>query len=450
MSARRFAALALLAFTSGLVACDDDDAGAGNAGGAASAPFFLGTPEADNTSTPRVEVDADGGIHAVYPAYAGGRAYYAYCPKDCAPDQLKVVRFDTEGTVANAMLALDGAGKPHVLLSSFRKVHYASCEGDCTTEAGWRKTELLDHGSELEISGEAFALDPAGRPRFLMHTYRAYLGIGQKPPVVYYATCDADCHVADNWHASEIAKQMWYGSTLRFGADGKPRVATVAEMTIDGSKMDVAAYAECNGDCTKEASWTGTGLMPVYQSEYEAVAIKPTISMALTKSGAPRVLTLGKTDGGKKAVTYFACDAGCTGEAWTGTILSDHDKVGTGLDLALDANDHPRFVYTLDYNIALAHCEAEHCEAADAKWDLTKVEYGSEMKPDEIFLYDNCHVGAWFLHSPSIALTGAGQPRVVYQARDIRGGWKNPDPTKPRCEAGTDMSWSRIALMGSI
>ncbi len=454
MFARRFATLALLAFTFGLVACDDDagsGTGAGAEGDGASSRFFLGTgSDVDNTAAPRIEIDRDGGVHAVYPAYAGGRSYYAYCPRDCTPESLKVVRFETDGTVANAMLALDGAGRPHVLLSSFSKIYYASCTGDCTTKSGWRQTELLDHGNELEVSGEAFALDSSGRPRFLMHTYRAYLGIGQKPPKVWWAACDADCHDADAWTASQIAEQMWYGSTLRFGPDGRPRVATVAEIELeDGSKMDAAAYVECNGDCTKEASWTGVPLMQVYQSEYEAVALKPTLSMALTKSGAPRIVTIGKQDD-RKAVTYYACDSDCVGEGWEGVILSDHADVGPGLDLALDANDRPRFVYTLDYDVFLARCDEARCETADAKWDLTKVEAGSDMPPDEIFLYENCHVGAWFLHSPSLALTADGKPRVGYQARDISGGWKNPDPTKPRCEAGTDMTWTRMAVMGSM
>lgn len=70
------------------------------------------------------------------------------------------------------------------------------------------------------------------------------------------------------------------------------------------------------------------------------------------------------------------------------------------------------------------------------------------MKPDEISLYENCTVGAWFLHSPSIALTNPGKARVGYQARDISGGWESPDPaTKADCRAGTDMTWSRLAVM---
>src|SRR5204862_7639663 len=103
-----------------------------------------------------------------------------------------------------------------------------------------------------------------------------------------------------------------------------------------------------------------------------------------------------------------------------------------------------------DYNIAIGFCDEADCTTENAKWDLGKVEYSGEMKPDEIFLWENCNVSAWFLHSPSIALTPDGRPRVGYQARDISGGFSNPDKTKPRCIAGTDMTWSRLAIMTGV
>jgi hypothetical protein len=58
-------------------------------------------------------------------------------------------------------------------------------------------------------------------------------------------------------------------------------------------------------------------------------------------------------------------------------------------------------------------------------------------------------VGAWFLHNPSIAVASDGKPVIGYQSRDISGGWSNPDPTKPRCAAGTDMTWSRLAVINA-
>ncbi len=440
-----------------------DAAGAGgadsNIGGSDGGPgpdvdvthFFLPTGEPDNTSAPSLEVDAQGGIHAVYPAYAGGNAYYAYCPANCRGQaDVKVVMFDTEGTVANSMLALTADGRPRVLLSAFQKVYFASCDKNCTSKASWTIGEIFDHDGDREVSGEALALDPQGNPRFLMHTYRALLGIGQKPPKTWYATCDAACDQSASWTYSEIAQEIWEGSALRYDAAGVAHLATVVNFN-EGERagQKLSAYLECAGACTDADDWKGIGFIKPYESRIEAVTVYPTVSLALTKAGAPRVAVLGQSDAGKKNIIYFQCDADCSGDNWQGALVSEHDQIDAGLDLTLDQNDHPRFVYTLNYNIGLAYCDAEPCGGPEANWDLTKVELGGEIPPDEIFLWENCTVGAWFLHSPSIALTKDGKPRVGYQARDISGGVTLPDPTKPGCTAGTDMTWSRLAVMSS-
>jgi hypothetical protein len=181
---------------------------------ASSAPFFLPTGEPDNTAAPAIEVDAKGRVHAVFPAYAGGRAYYATCAADCqGTDDVAVVRFDTDSTVANAMLALDGESRPRVLLSTFNKVYFASCDEGCSDPAGWSQTELLDHRGDREVTGEAFALDPNGNPRFMMHTYVAYLGIGQKAPETYYVACDGACEDAASWSQYKVADQISHRTT---------------------------------------------------------------------------------------------------------------------------------------------------------------------------------------------------------------------------------------------
>jgi len=436
---------------------EGDDGAAGSAGaptgGVAAARFFLPTGEPDNTAAPSIEVDAQGGMHAVYPAYAGGNAYYAYCAADCrGQEDVEVVMFPTDGTVANAMLALDSSGHPRVLLSAYQKLYYATCDKGCTRVSGWKVDEILDHEGDREVSGEALALDASGRPRFLMHTYRAYLGIGQKPPKTWYATCDADCGDAASWSYSEIAQEIWEGTSLRFDRAGAAHVATVIDINEgDQAGKKLAAYFECAGTsaCAAGDDWNGIGFVKPYESEYEAVSMKPTVSLALTRAGAPRVVVLGENDGKPKNIIYFQCDQDCTNDHWQGAVVSDHDQIDAGLDLALDGNDHPRLVYTLDYNIGLAYCDSEPCGGPSSNWDLTKVELGGDIPADEIFLWENCTVGAWFLHSPSLALTKDGKPRVGYQARDISGGVGQPDPTKPACQAGTDMTWSRLALMSA-
>src|SRR6478735_11228439 len=307
---------------------EGNDPGEGGAAGSAQSPsggvsaarFFLPTGEPDNTAAPSIEVDAQGGTHAVYPAYAGGNAYYAYCAADCrGQSDVKVVTLPTEGTVANAMLALDANGHPRVLLSAFQKLYYGSCDSGCTSESNWKLDEIMDHDGDREVSGEALALDPNGHPRFLMHTYRAFLGIGQKPPKTWYATCDSACGNANNWTYSEIAQEIWEGTALRFDRSGGAHIATVIDIN-DGAKagQKLSAYLECTGACTGEADWNGIGFIKPYESNTDAVSVKPTVSLALTRAGAPRVVVLGENDGKPKNIIYFQCDQDCTHDNWQG------------------------------------------------------------------------------------------------------------------------------------
>ncbi|MEZ4439842.1 MAG: hypothetical protein R3B72_12175 [Polyangiaceae bacterium] len=422
-------------------------------GGTSNAHFFLPTGEPDNTAAPSLVTDATGGLHAVYPAYAGGGAYYAYCGAGCqASDDVQVVRIDTAGTVGNAMIALDANDHPQLLLSSSQTVIYASCMGSCTDPNGWSTAEIIHHGGDREVTGEAFALDAAGRPRFVMHTYVAYLGIGQKAPETHYVTCDDGCLDPGAWTVSKIADQIWRSGSLVIDHQGVPHLGTVAlvEDPQEGTQY-VAAYATCPGDCTRAEAWLAHGISAAFQNELDAVATKPAVSLALTQGGGARLAMLGEDTSHQRRIEYWACDGGCADSDWRGSILLDGQGIGAGIDLALDAADHPRFAYTYDYNIFLAHCDEGDCTLPDAAWGLSRVEAGEEMPPDEIFLYPNCTVAAWFLHSPSLALTPSGLPRVGYQARDISGGWNNPDPVNtPDCVAGTDMTWSRLTTMSAL
>lgn len=460
MTRIRCSAVGLVLAAASLVACSGkgSDAKGGSNAGASSAGeerFFLPTGEPTNTAAPILRLDAGGGLHAVYPAFINGGAFYAYCSSTCSGrDDVKLVPFDTDGTVGNAMLALDGNGKPRVLLSTMQYVYYAACEGDCADPGAWTTTKIIDHGGDREVSGQAFALDSQGRPRFLMHTYKAYLGVGQKTPATFWVSCDADCSKPEAWKSSKISDQIWQSTKLTFDSADRAHVATVASVdaTATAPAVEMAAYGRCDGDCDQDASWNTAALGAAFESTTDVVDIKPAISMALTAAGTPRVLLLGADNQtGARNLTYFECSDDCTGHGWMGSVISTSSNLGPGLELALDAKDHPRFVHTLDYNIALAYCDDDACSAENAKWDLTKVEYGADMKPDEIFLYTNCTVGAWFLHSPSLVLTQDGRPRVGYQARDMSGGFSNPTPaTTPDCKAGTDMTWSRVAIMSAV
>lgn len=413
--------------------------------------FFLPTGEPDNTTNPTVETDADGNVHLVYPAYAGGGAYYATCSGNCTdPEQVKVVALPTQGTVDNAMLALGPDGRPRVLLSTFLRVYYGVCTGDCSQLSGWQLSVILEHGSKQQVSGEAFALTRTGQPRFVIHTYRAYLGIGQEAPETWFAQCDANCASPGAWQYGRIAEQIWEESTLRLDSQDRPRLATVARVVTEGgSTVQMGAYVACDAGCTQEASWKPVALQTAYSDIYVA-EIDPAISLALTRTGAPRVLLLAKNAQGVRSLVYAECEASCTVDAsWKGGFVNESDKIGAGLDLALDAQDRPRFAYTAAGNILLGYCDAR-CTASDAPWKLAKVELGSDMKADDIFLYPNCNVGAWFLRHPSLAIGKDGMPRVAYRAEDISGGWSNPEPTKPGCAAGADMTLARFTQLSEL
>ncbi|HEX5658194.1 MAG TPA: hypothetical protein VFX59_13410 [Polyangiales bacterium] len=422
-----------------------------------AAKFFLPTNEPTNTAAPSIELDAQGNAHMVYPKFVRGDAFYAFCAKGkCQTENdMQVVELETDGTVSNAMIALTADGKPRILLNSFAYLYYGECDSDCGVRSNWQYQMILKHDNDKEVTGEAFTLDQNGHPRFLIATYRALFGIGQKPAKTELAQCDVNCTSPDAWSYSTIAEpEIWYGSTLRYDATGRMHVATnLFDYKTENPSPDVAAYLTCASNCSSVESWlnSGVGFFAPYESSSEAISMKPAVTLALTAQGKPRFAQIHKNQDGVKTVSYFSCDkADCSKPdsfiyAWSYSGTNVHG----GVDLALDAQDHPRLVHTADYNIAISYCDDADCATATSKWSSKLIEQGGEIPADDIFLEWNCTIGAWFLHNPSIAIGKDGKPVVGYQARDVSGGFSKPDPSKPGCVAGTDMTWSRLAVSDS-
>lgn len=413
--------------------------------------FFLPTVTGDNTSAPVLALDGSGGLHSAYPAFSKGGAYYTYCANGCASaTDVSYVHFTTNETVLNAMLALNSSGKPRVLMNTGSQVYYASCDSGCTDLKGWTVTSIIQHNGKKEVSGRGFTLDPtSGQPRFILHTTVTYLGIGQGDPLTEYMTCDGSCNSPSSWKSLVVDDQyIWYRPELRIDTQGHIHVAaSLALPDTSGGTTNTASYIECTDNCTQAASWKGTKLIAAYASETEAITIKPTVSLALTSSGTPRIAVLAQS-GSDKKLAYLGCDSGCTTEtSWTLQVVTSGSSLGDGLDLVLDPQDHPRLAFTSNYNIVLGTCDAAQCATTDSKWSPNVIEDSGKMKPDEIFLYTNCNASAWFLHAPSLVLTKSGGVRVGYQARDVSGGWVKQDPKGPDCVAGTDMTWSRLAVL---
>lgn len=418
----------------------------------AKAHFFLPTPEVDNTGAPHLQVDKDGGLHAAYPTYVGKGAYYAYCDKDCDEESdVKVVRFETELSVSNALVGITADGKPRVLLSAWDQIYYAQCDEDCTKKTSWDIGSILKHDNVLEITGEAFALDSNAKPHFLLHTYVVPFGVSALTPETYVASCTDACTLNANWTAAKVADEIWEGGTLRFGMDDDAHIfAAAVQFDAGVPKARVPVYAECSDDCVESPEqWHALSLgYPAYEDREKAVSIRPSLSMELTKDGAPRVLAMleGEAED-ERMIAYMACEDGCVedGAAWSGTVVSNHPDLAAGLDLALDAHDNPRLVYNIGYSIFLAACDTGVCSDAPSEWAISPVEAAADMPPDEIILWPNCNVDAWFLHSPNLVLTQDGNPRVGYQATDLSGGGvPMPDPGQSPCLAGIDLTWTRL------
>lgn len=425
--------------------------------GAFAEPFFLPTgDEVFNTGDPRVRTDAAGGLHLVYPLVAATGAAYSYCPPGCdGPEEMATVVFHTDdfGAVSNALVALDSAGAPRVLLATHQSVLYGECSGDCRYGGSWSLMEIYAHDGNWELTGEAFALDQNGRPRFLMHAEQTYLGLFAPDPGTAFFSCDADCLDFGNWRRGLISEQSWLEPTFVYDARGVAHVAAV--IPLEDSQL--VAYLTCSVDCGSEDvdNWPGIGLGYAFYDLY-IEEIQPTVSMAVTSTGGVRLAFLGK-DGDSRFLAYFECERECTqadGETWQALALIGNETaqgLGDGIQLVLTRDDKPRLAYTHNSNIFLGHCD-DDCVGSSGSdgWGADVVETGEDIPADTIFLNRGCNVGYWFLRQPSVALTQSGEALVAYRAEDISAGW-TPSPTDPSvrgCAAGVDMTLGRLARLG--
>lgn len=432
----------------------DTTGGSGGSGGSDTPPpdattrhFFLPTPENTNTAAPRVVLDSDGGVHSVYTAYAGGRAFYAYCaPGACDAESVQVVEFELGASIGNASIALTEDGAPRVLLSEFDKVYYASCDEDCTSPEGWSMTPIVDHDNEMQVTGSALALDAEGRPRFLMHSYLAFLGVGQKAPETWYVSCDDACDEASNWTLAKIADEIWENPELAFDGEGRAHAFAAQVVFQDGVPVEKQAlYSVCNAtsDCAEPGAWQSATVAPLF----EDTVVHPSLAMALTGDGGVHLALLASfdpDDPDARSLVYAECDHDCTGENWKAALISENEAIRNGIDIALE-DGAPRIAFTLDYNIGIYECDSD---CADSAWELSEVEFANNLPPDDVFLFPSCSVGAWFLDSPSLAIGATGERRIGYRAYDVSGSTTPPlDPTKPRCTTGVDFTWSRMTLL---
>lgn len=410
---------------------------------------FLPVHQADNLARTSLLADEAGGLHMTLPSITGSGFHYAYCPPGCSgPDDIAELFFSTDSNGPHAALALDPQGRPHILVAGSMELSYAWCHGDCTSESGWSSGLLESYSQpELDVTGHALAIGPDGRAHFIQHASR---GILFEEHRTWYSTCQADCHLAGNWQSYLIEdEQSYLYPSLKVRDDGALVMGMIASANPDlGLTQPIAAYMECTGNCADGDSWVGVGLFDAHDMTWSQ-DVPPAITLQLTGAGKPRMTYRAILEDGTAVLIWNVCDAAdCTdGDSWhtEGIIDSTERDFGSGLHMVLDETDRPHIAYTVGGSIIQVYC-TDHCDNQDSIWDLSLIEAGNDIEADDIFLYTNCVVGAWFLRDPGIALLPDGRMAALYTAEDYSFGGTSSDPSKPSCPIGVDMSLGRLSL----
>lgn len=434
-----FSAILTLAGTAFAQAQDDD-----------ATRMFLPVHEADNLARTRMLVDADGGIHMALPSITGNGFHYGYCAPGCSGnEQVSEVRFGTESNGVGLALALDPQGRPHILVDDYLGLQYAWCSGDCTAESGWNVGTLATYDvPDFEITGDALAIGPDGRAHFLQHARREIFSSGHS---TWYATCADNCHQAGNWQRQLIEpEQSYLYPSLAVRSDGALVAGVLASANPDlGLENPITAYMECRENCTDGANWNGVGLVDAHDPWWSQ-DVPGAVVLRLTADGSPRMTSRALLEDGTVLLAWMACDAAdcLADDAWhmEGLVDSSERDFDSGLHLALDDAGRPHIAYAVSGSILQVNCTAD-CSNSGSVWDLSLVESGSDIEADDIFLYTNCVIGAWFLKDPQIGLLPDGRMAALYTAEDYSFGGVNPDPTKPSCPVGVDMSLGRLSLL---
>lgn len=412
--------------------------------GATSAPTPAPTPAPTlaffldpswKTSDASVAVDAQGSQHVAFYYYEPKieqrpqSAVYAYCASQCEnPGSWQTVALAQDQDVNEVQLALNGAGKPRLLIRTATTVnasgndfYYAACDDVCTTATNWSLTLVHSNSGiatvELqddELPQRSFALDPLGRPRFI-YVDRTNSNYG-----IFYAFCDSDCNRADAWQQTRINRVQQtpyrdddvYYPSLTFTADGWPRVASADFFPLtDGDSA--LAYYECNARCDQSDSWQVVSLA------LRGSGAEPSADIEVDGAGRPRIAFYQEAllEGKGKRLFYLWCNDNCLDAArWQQVDLGLNSFDGQEPDLELDRQGRPRIAYA-DWNaggIGLAWCN-EQCDTTAAKWEHKLIEDRTKLYSAWPVAYPpHCDGGLWDGLSPTLVLAPNGNPYIAF------------------------------------
>jgi len=434
--------------------------GGGNGGGGTGgqrATFWLPYTQDDQsviaTSAPSIAVDGRGGVHIVYKVAAAAShtdwpAYYMYCPASCdRPDNWGRVALGEN--VVDARVQVDAAGRPRLMIYAYatgevyerRKIYqYAACDADCTDASSWRLTTLTtvmdtqyyrsDHVNRY------FALDHRGRPAFV------YDDTSDGHSGTFVASCagaGAACNDLSAWNEEKISEGWLKWAELAFTPDNLPRIM-LDFITSDGQVKLV--YVECDETC---AQFSGVAL---FDTDGHA-----SWSLRLDRAGRPRAVVYTGWyvyNVEPQQILYLACDTNCATQAgWRTRNLRAASSSGWSVQLQLDAQDRPRFIYKQgDVAAGYAWCDAD-CLSEGSTWRSTQLESRDVLNDSfPVSPFRDCSISTWTSgHIPVLALDPQGNPRAAFVAKHQYSGVDTrPGHVGQTCGVSTDIKLARFTM----
>jgi hypothetical protein len=420
----------------------------------AGAVFLLevpGSSTANQTNSISIGLDPAGGMHAgfttISPDGSGNHhAYYDFCAAgaDCATTanwtRVTLLTVDSDTTLMHGgQLQVNAQGDPRMVIITGDRddpyldhYHYAACDSGCTSFANWTVVDVAQAGLGgntflSEGNKHFFALDPQGRPRFVLDNGSNYV----------YAACNSGCTTAGNWSTLELDGPSGgsYGfntAALAFDSTGHPRM--LAPATDQNTFHTHLHYYECNAsDCAANANSWSDGPIILEMNGEQAVYS----SLRLTSSGQPRFGYYGTFSSAENTLFYMWCNSGCTTAGnWTHRSVGlvpahDFDRSGKSPDLALDAAGHPRLAFqtleeSLGHGLGYAWCDA-NCESAGATWEKAVIDTNDQMDLDWPRNPFGCAFNFWVGgYRPSLVLAADGSPRIGHDVQHFTSQCSQP------------------------
>jgi hypothetical protein len=424
-------------------------------------PFTTQDASYVGTMGTNIAVDGRGGIHIVYTIDLnednGARpAYYVYCPADCGKEsQWTRVRLD-DG-LFDARLQLDAQGHPRLMLYVYTgqfmgaypitQYHYAQCDQSCSDAANWTITPIeevvVSEPFRKEAANHYFALDAQGHPAFVFADSSDHRGDGGEFLVACRQADISSCSDVQNWTETRLLPDILYRPELAFSGDGLPRILVE---TIDrNASLDKLIYIECSAaDCTQ-----GSMTQLYNGGAFDAYSLR------LDSQDRPRfVFYTGEATGNleQRQLYYAWCDGACTDAAsWQAADLHTHLGFGWSVDLALDPDDHPHFVYKMgDAGPGYAWCDG-HCESDNGQWHSTLVEGVQSLEQTNPLLavIGGCTESHWASgYLPQLVLDANGDALLSYNAvHTYTGKDARPDHLNEDCGLGDAVGLSRFVAI---